>query len=263
VLADLKYGICNLSIIPARKEPSDSSEMVTQFLFGELVEILARKENWLCVKSYSDNYECWIDHKQINPIYPEIFELLCEAKKSIVTDLISVVKNEETGMLFPISAGATLFNYNGNLARMNGFNYVYEGEWRSWENKGNRKHLVDSAYLFLNTPYLWGGKSPFGIDCSGFTQLVYKMNGYAISRDARQQAEQGKALNFIEEAKEGDLAFFDNNEGKIIHVGIVLSGNKIIHASGKVRIDTFDHQGIYNIELEKYTHRLRIIKNLL
>jgi cell wall-associated NlpC family hydrolase len=115
----------------------------------------------------------------------------------------------------------------------------------------------------LNSPYLWGGKSPFGIDCSGFTQMVYKLCGIKILRDAKQQAQQGSALSFIEEAVPGDLAFFDNEEGKIIHVGIVLKNNKIIHASGCVRIDTLDHQGIYNASAKTYTHNLRVIKNIL
>ena len=117
--------------------------------------------------------------------------------------------------------------------------------------------------MYLNAPYLWGGKTPFGIDCSGFTQMVYKLNGYKIHRDASQQALEGEPLSFIEESEVGDLAFFDNDEGNIIHVGIIMENNYIIHASGKVRIDRLDHLGIYNPELKKHTHKLRVIKKII
>jgi cell wall-associated NlpC family hydrolase len=126
-----------------------------------------------------------------------------------------------------------------------------------------KKELLNTAFLYLHAPYLWGGKTPFGIDCSGFTQMVYKLNGYKLFRDASQQALQGEALSFIEESEPGDLAFFDNDEGHIIHVGIIMENNYIIHASGKVRIDRIDHLGIYNPELNKHTHKLRVIKKII
>ena len=117
--------------------------------------------------------------------------------------------------------------------------------------------------MYLNSPYLWGGRSPFGIDCSGFTQMVFKLNGIKLPRDAYEQAEIGKTLNFIEETQKGDLAFFDNEEGKIIHTGIIIDKNKIIHSSGKVRIDNLDHYGIFNAETGKYSHNLRLIKKVV
>ena len=140
-------------------------------------------------------------------------------------------------------------------------NYEFEGLKISGVKP--KSELINTAYMYLNAPYLWGGKTLFGIDCSGFTQMVYKLNGYKLLRDASQQASQGEVLSFIEESEPGDLAFFDNEEGKIIHVGIMLENNYIIHASGKVRIDRLDHLGIYNAELNRHTHRLRVIKKII
>jgi cell wall-associated NlpC family hydrolase len=131
------------------------------------------------------------------------------------------------------------------------------------EGLTDKSNLINTALTYVNSPYLWGGKTPFGIDCSGFTQMVYKINGYKILRDASQQATMGEALSFIEESEPGDLAFFDNNEGVITHVGIIMQDHYIIHAHGKVRIDRIDHTGIFNTDLKQYTHKLRVIKKLI
>jgi cell wall-associated NlpC family hydrolase len=148
-----------------------------------------------------------------------------------------------------------------NHGDINISNYNFEGTKISGTK--TKDCLLNTAFMFLNAPYLWGGKTPFGVDCSGFTQMVYKLNGHKLMRDASQQSKQGEALSFIEESEPGDLAFFDNEEGNIIHVGIIMEDNYIIHASGKVRIDRLDHLGIYNAEANKHTHRLRVIKKII
>ena len=125
----------------------------------------------------------------------------------------------------------------------------------------SKKNIIRTALLYLNTPYLWGGKTPFGIDCSGLTQMVYRLNGIKIKRDAFQQANQGKILNVFNDIKPGNLAFFSNKEGEISHVGILINNNSIIHAHGKVRVDQFDENGIYNSKLENYSHKLKFIKS--
>ena len=161
---------------------------------------------------------------------------------------------DKTGQLYPIPIGSSL---NGIKL----LNHKYDGNTIS-ESKP-KTELIKTAFLYLNAPYLWGGKTPFGIDCSGFTQMVYKLNGYNLLRDASMQATQGEALSFIEESEPGDLAFFDNAEGNIIHVGIIMKDNYIIHAHGKVRIDRLDHSGIYNTEKNTHTHKLRVIKKII
>ena len=124
-------------------------------------------------------------------------------------------------------------------------------------------NLYYLMYNWVGTPYQFGGSTKNGIDCSGFTQMVYRLNGFKLLRDASQQATQGDALSFIEESTAGDLAFFDNNEGDIIHVGIIMENHHIIHAHGKVRIDRIDHTGIYNVDTNTHSHKLRVIKSIV
>jgi len=158
--------------------------------------------------------------------------------------------------------GSTLPFYSNKSLSFGGNKYSFEGNTVLASAK-RPENITLQAQLYLNSPYLWGGKSPFGIDCSGLTQIVYKMCGYQLRRDANQQAEQGETISFLEECKPGDLAFFDNEDGKIIHVGIITHGNNIIHASGKVRLDKLDHQGIFNGETKKYSHNLRLLKRIV
>ncbi|WP_395065709.1 NlpC/P60 family protein [Flavobacterium sp.] len=252
------FAICNLSTIPLRFEPNDRSEIVSQILFGEHFEILEKEKNWSKVKLNFDNYEGWIDSKQYQLISEENYKLLSKEAIILNADLVEYI-TAPNNVFIPITLGASLsFLNHGDI---NATNYDFEGLKASGIKP--KIDLVKTSYQYLNAPYLWGGKTPFGIDCSGFTQMVYKLNGYKLLRDASQQASQGEVLSFIEESEPGDLAFFDNEEGKIIHVGIMLENNYIIHASGKVRIDRLDHLGIYNAELNRHTHRLRVIKKII
>lgn len=251
------YGICNLSIVPCRREPSDKSEMVTQLLFGEHFELLDSKGSWQLIRIAYDGYECWIDKKQFHAI--KDIQGISDASTALTTDLLQLAEDEKSGTI-PLVLGSSLPKRKGEKFFLGKQEYTFSGEAAFPFTKKKENNIAGTAKWYLNSPYLWGGRSPFGIDCSGFTQMVYKLNGIKLQRDAWQQAEQGKAHNFLEEANPGDLAFFDNEDGKIVHVGIILPEGKIIHASGKVRIDKLDHQGIYNEDMKKYTHRLRVAK---
>ncbi len=257
------YGICNLSIVPCRKEPADKSEMVTQLLFGDNFQVLETLGSWCKIKIAYDNYECWIDRKQFLPINSHTFDKLNSSDSFCTDEIIQVITNIKTSQFFPIVLGSSLPCFDAGECVVEKENYTYDGSFVNCGVPSLKEDIVEMALMYLHAPYLWGGKSPFGIDCSGLTQMVYKLNGTKLFRDAYQQAEQGETLSFVEEAEPGDLAFFDNDEGRIVHVGIVMNNNKIIHASGKVRIDGFDHQGIFNNEGKDYTHRLRLLKRII
>jgi hypothetical protein len=249
----MQYGLCNLSIVPLRIEPSDKSELVSQILYGELFKVLEQRKKWSRIRLAHDNYEGWIDNKQYMEITESHYKHYNEIAPIYATDLVEYVDCKKQH-LYPITVGASVHT----IPLMD---HMFDGQ--SITGVQPKANLLKTAFLYLNAPYLWGGKTPFGIDCSGFTQMVYKLNGYRLLRDASQQATQGEPLSFIEESEPGDLAFFDNNEGDIVHVGIIMKDNYIIHAHGKVRIDRLDHSGIYNVDSNTHTHKLRVIKKII
>ncbi|RIV45043.1 NlpC/P60 family protein [Flagellimonas pelagia] len=249
----MQYGICPLSIVPIRTNPDDCAEMSSQLLYGEHFKVLESRKKWSRIRVAYDNFEGWVTNNQITLISEEEFEGFDKTASQISADIISHVCTPD-GMLLPILLGSM-------AEPVSLLHHTFEGH--IFEGKKNKESLVDTAFLYLKAPYLAGGKSPFGIDGSGLAQMVYKINGYALERTAGGQSKQGEALSFIEESEPGDLAFFDNNEGIIDHVGIILKDNYIIHVNGHVRIDRLDHTGIFNTEEKLYTHKLRVIKKII
>jgi len=249
----MQYGISHLSIVPLRHEPSDPSELVSQVLYGDCFKVLEQRKKWSKIRLAFDNYEGWIDNKQYKEISEDMYKNLSSESLKVSADLVEYITTQE-GRLNLIPLGSTL---NG----LSLLKHQFDGE--SLSGNQPKESLIITAFMYLDAPYLWGGKTPFGIDCSGFTQMVYKLNGHKIFRDASQQATQGEALSFIEESEPGDLAFFDNSEGVITHVGIIMKDNYIIHAHGCVRIDRLDHTGIFNTERNVHTHKLRVIKRIV
>ncbi len=255
----MKFGICNLNSVALRKEPSNTSEMVSQLLFGETFKITDIENQWIKIILDFDHYEGWIIANHILLLNENSYKEINANNSTISNELVTYISNQNN-KLQTITLGASLPFFEKNKFKILSDYYVFDGKTNS--NKHSKNSIVTSAYMYLNSPFLWGGKTPFGIDCSGFTQIVYKINGYSLLRDSHQQASQGEVLSFIEESEPGDLAFFDNEEGEIIHVGIILANNHIIHCHGKVRIDRLDQSGIYNVDTKRHTHKLRVMKKI-
>jgi len=252
----MEYGIANLAVVPLRAQPSHASEQVSQLLFGETFEIMERFENWLRIITTFDGYEGWLNELQLVPIDSDTYTKIVSAKAITTRSFVAAALKEADNSLLYIPFGSTLpFFANGKC--------TVGSDTFSVDTNGNMENLLEIAYSFINTPYQWGGRTHFGIDCSGFAQAVMRTQGVNLKRDAWQQAEQGSVVDFLQSATLGDLAFFDNPEGRITHVGIMLNNEMIIHASGKVKIEQIDDQGIYSAEQKKYTHKLRIIKRYL
>ncbi len=259
----MEFGVCPLSVVPVRSSPSDQSEMVSQLLFGETVEVLQTKRTgWTRVRCTWDNYIGWIDTKQVKAISSLEFQ---EYQKKCAFSLELVQPAVGRGFYLPITIGATLPHFDGLNFRLNGSSFTFSGQAIFPKDiHPSAELVVKIARRYLYAPYLWGGRSPLGIDCSGFTQVVFKVAANInIPRDASQQVEVGTLVDFVEQSRVGDLAFFENKKGKITHVGILLEDDQIIHASGQVRIDKIDHFGIFNEDKGKYTHKLRVIKRVL
>jgi hypothetical protein len=235
--------------------------MVTQLLFGEYYEVSEQHRDWLKIKVAHDGYEGFIAFNQHSELSFNDFQFLQKAGSFMSFDLVQLLLIG--GKMQTILLGSLLPFFENQHCRINTKTYQFEGNAKFPQKNSSVSELLENAYMYLNTPYLWGGRSPFGIDCSGFTQMVYKLSGYKLLRDASLQAEQGTIVNLVDESQAGDLAFFDNEDGHIIHVGIITARDAIIHASGQVRIDSFDQVGIYNQESKRYTHKLRLIKRIL
>ncbi len=235
----MNKGICTVSVAAIRAEQSHQSEMTSQLLYGETVEILQNKGKFVKVKMHFDGYEGWIDSQQIVEISDDYFT---ERKTELVANTVQMYNTSQGSIL--LSMGSEVNSEKTDPVFL------------------NLETMSATAKQFLNVPYLWSGRSFFGIDCSGFVQLIYKAHGITLPREAQQQSEIGEVLSFVEESKPGDLAFFEDEEGRICHVGMMLADHEIIHASGKVRIDSLDSTGIFNKELNKHTHKLRFLRSI-
>jgi hypothetical protein len=253
----MSYAVCCVPVAPVRIDPDHKSEMVSQLLFGECCIItIMEKEGWVKIVNKLDAYTGWCQQSHFQEIDDAHYYV---EDNDLTAGWINEIDYNGHPMWIPFGSSLTAMQNGSVFWRKNTVNYTGK-LWSPETAKRDAKTIKQLAYMFLNTTYLWGGKSVFGIDCSGFTQSVYKHLNIHLLRDAQQQATQGELVGFLEQAHCGDLAFFDDEEGRILHVGILLNANEIIHASGKVRVDKIDNEGIVHAETGKRTQRLRIIK---
>jgi hypothetical protein len=261
-MEEIDFGICRLSLVSVRKDPAHQAEQVTQLLFGDHYTVIGEdgESQWLRIRIHFDQYEGWIERKQHQPIAREYFNHLNHAEFKITTDITSTLLYNKSpqvvlmGSMIPISS-SELFKMEEQFA--------FNGEAKNVGQRREFDFMRSIASRYMNSPYLWGGKSPFGVDCSGFAQMVFKICGYKLQRDASQQVNQGKAVESLSVSRQGDLAFFKNEKGEIIHTGILLAENKIIHASGKVRVDHINDAGIQHFESRILTHQLAAIRRII
>jgi cell wall-associated NlpC family hydrolase len=256
----LSFAYCNAAVAPIRNEPFHRAEQVNQLLFGERVEILEINDrDWAKIKCEWDSYEGWCKAAQLTTVTRKAYNKEPKALTAKHTDKIVFPESE---MWLPM--GADLFPLKGGKVTIGVETGKYKG--KKLDVKGlelTKESIKAAAFNYMNAPYQWGGRTIAGIDCSGLSQMAYKLCGKQIPRDAAQQAEVGETIDFLQHTHAGDLAFFDNAEGKITHVGILLDESTIIHATdtaGRVVIDKIDQGGIISVSQRKRTHNLRLVK---
>ncbi|HLP74001.1 MAG TPA: C40 family peptidase [Bacteroidales bacterium] len=249
--------ICENVFVPLRSGPSHKSEMLSQVLFGEKYSIIEQSGSWLRVRTAFDNYAGWIDGDHLQHSDEDI-----DSNGHVLNRSLLCFRKDETRLV--LEPGCEIFDPDFKAKTFSIGNDKYKTSPDFSESHiSAREPVAETALRFINSPYIWGGRVPSGIDCSGLIQLVYKIHGIAIPRDSWEQAEAGINVDFIDSAEPGDLVLFDNERGKITHVGMILSRGLVIHASGRVRIDRIDHQGIFKPEKNGYSHKLRLIRRIM
>lgn len=276
------FAINHCTVTPVRQEPSESSEQLTQLLFGEVCEVLDCLPRWTKIRSTIDGQEGWVDFKMLTSA-SNLSPLTSHLPATVVAVPMAIATDMETSEELMLTLGTHLPNYAHGTFEVLGKQYLINpssvntalstasiaSDLPSTGANADlqRSDLITIAQSLLNAPYLWGGKNAMGMDCSGFTQVVYATQGINLLRNAREQMTQGTLVPALAEALPGDLAFFDHADRdpkatNISHVGLLLSPTEIIHCSGCVHIDTIDEQGIHLPDGE-LTHHLVQIKRYL
>lgn len=286
----MSVGCCTLPLVPMRLEPSERSEMVSQMLFGELFEVLQEKNSWSRIRNFSDDYVGWCSSQMLQLLPTNIFQELektspvfTSAPLSLCACVVESLAKESSQKLSSmfLPAGSRLYFLNketghfsvyrsGGSPSLEHFSKeIWEMDpkplWAAARREGENvaEAALRSALRFVNAPYLWGGKSILGMDCSGLVQLIFSIHGICLPRDARDQFLAGSAVVNLSEALPGDLAFFSNEAGNVVHVGILLNSGQIVHASGCVRMDSVDATGIFNRAIGSYTHSFFSVRRVV
>ena len=271
----VEYVIANATVVPVRENPSEGAEQLTQLLFAEPCEVLDRLPRWTKIRSTLDGQEGWVDFKMVSPA-SSLIASSPHRLEAVVAAPMAAATPMDGGADLLLTLGTPLPNYSHGTFEVLGQQYLIDptcvnNTTQLLNSDLSRAELLNNvcaiAQTLLNAPYLWGGKNAMGMDCSGFTQVVYATQGINLLRNAREQMTQGELVPSLAEAQPGDLAFFDHADRdpkatNISHVGLLLSPTEIIHCSGCVHIDTIDEQGIHLPDGE-LTHHLVQIKRYL
>ena len=258
-------GIALHSVVPVRTEAREGAEQSTQMLFGELCTILEQIPRWNRIKLHSDGQEGWVDAKMISPMNTEEEQSYRAALKdtAVVAMPMAYAVSENNGQTIPLTAGTRLTHYKDGRFEVLGVGFRIDPSMvLAAPLEMNQENLLQAVRFFLNIPYLWGGKNAMGMDCSGFTQVVMSLFGKSILRNAGEQVTQGRAVAKLENVQAGDLVFFDHEDGKISHVGIAIDAERVIHCSGRVKVEKLDKTGIFSAEQGAYTHHLAAIRRM-
>lgn len=272
-------GISLYSVIPVRVEASEGAEQNTQILFGETFDILEEQPRWFRVRLHLDGQEGWVDAKMATPMSPAEYKTYRAdySSAAIVAMPMAYAVSENNGQTIPLTAGTRLVKYcitspqpstQGREIKIGRFEVlgvgfrIDPGMVISKSLDLNEQNLLQAVRFFLNIPYLWGGKNAMGMDCSGFTQVIMSLFGKPLKRNASEQAEQGRKIADVSKVHAGDLLFFDHEDGKISHVGIAIDSERVIHCSGRVKVEKLDSKGIFNAETGEYSHHLVSIRRV-
>ena len=256
-------GIVLHSVVPVRSEANEGSEQLTQLLFAETVDILEEKPRWIRIKNDADGQIGWVDFKMLTKLSDSECELVAKADKSArVMMPMAYAVSENNGQTIPLTAGTCLPNYKDGRFEVLGVGFRIDPSMVADKSlEMTTEKIMEVVRFFLNVPYLWGGKNALGMDCSGFTQIIHSLFGHQLLRNASEQVTQGMPVKSLKNAQTGDLAFFDHEDGKSSHVGLILDSERIIHCSGRVKVEKLDEIGIFSIEQGgTYTHHLVSIR---
>lgn len=264
------------SVVPVRAKGAETAEMTTQMLFAETCDILMHRANWTKIRLHQDGQEGWVDTKMIATLSDEEYATLAHQNYALVKLPMAYALSVNNGQTIPLSAGTRLYGYKrpttgqgfGEFSLL-GVTFRIEASMvAETKLELNQENLLGTVRFFLNIPYLWGGKNAMGLDCSGFSQTIMALFGQHLRRNASEQAEQGTTVSCLKKAQAGDLVFFSHHSdegkaGRISHVGILIDSERVVHCSGRVKVEKIDTNGIYSSEYGRYTHQLHSIRRIL
>lgn len=255
------------SVVPVRSEARETAGMETQLLFAETCTVVEQKPRWMLVKNDADGQQGWVDAKMVTILNDDEWQQVQDSRKEQPARIkmpMAYAVSKNNGQTIPLTAGTCLPNYHNGQFEVLGVPFQIDPEMVAEQAlEMTESNVLNIIRFFLNIPYLWGGKNAMGLDCSGFTQVVHSLFGHSLLRNAGEQITQGERIESLQEAQIGDLVFFDHEDGKISHVGMLIDSRRVIHCSGRVKVESIDEQGIFSVEAgNTYTHHLVQIRRI-